>query len=439
MTVHEAVLSGPRQLLLPIILLVLTMQLFLVFASFREGRIRRIRLLYLLHAAVSFVFFFLLMLEITWDRNFPGGTRSLPPLPAAFGRLPAAVIFGYGLLSAFLTAAAVADLIRYRKNHLTADSIKETMDLLPAGIAFAITDGTVVFRNVTMDHLSRMLTGKTLTRLDDFRETVETGEKESAGENRQVTVPGTAAVWQIVSQAMSADGEELVQLTATDITTQAKITRELEAKNAKLRELHMRLDIYNRQAERIIIEQETLTARMAVHNALGNILLESRHYLHDPASIDEAVLLQALKNTNTYLLKEYEEDDTVRDPLTDALEMAEAIGVNVSITGIPPAGEPGRGICAAAVAECATNTVKHADGDCLRVEIIRAGEDTIYTLSGNGIPPDGEIRESGGLRSVRALVEKHRGTMKTESTPCFRLIIRLPAGKDEYPLSQTEK
>ena len=42
------------------------------------------------------------------------------------------------------------------------------------------------------------------------------------------------------------------------------------------------------------------------------------------------MLLQALRNTNTYLLREYEQDDTARDALADAIDMAETIGVEVS-------------------------------------------------------------------------------------------------------------
>ena len=53
-----------------------------------------------------------------------------------------------------------------------------------------------------------------------------------------------------------------------------------------------------------------------------------------------------------------EEDDTDRDPLADALETAEAIGVEVILAGVPPVAEPLRGILAAAVGECSTNTVK---------------------------------------------------------------------------------
>ena len=120
-------------------------------------------------------------------------------------------------------------------------------------------------------------------------------------------------------------------------------------------------------------------------------------------------------------------EDTAWDPLTDVLEIAEAIGVEVGITGIPPEKNPLRAVLAAAVTECATNTVKHADGNRLSVQIRQAEAKTVFILQGNGTPPAGEIRESGGLASLRALVEKHQGIMKISAVPCFQLSITLPS------------
>jgi hypothetical protein len=188
----------------------------------------------------------------------------------------------------------------------------------------------------------------------------------------------------------------------------------------------MRLDIYNKQADRIIVAQELLTARMTVHSEVGNVLLESRQYLRDPSSFDEEKLLQALKNTNTYLLREYEEDDTARDPLADALETAEVIGVDVTITGMIPAKDPFRLILAAAVSECASNTVKHANGDLLSVIIQYADAGILFILQSNGSAPLGPINETGGLLSLRSLVEKEHGTMVTAISPRFTVRILLP-------------
>ena len=423
MTIHEAVFSPARQPLLTVLFLLMTAQMALLFAAFRDGRSRRFRFACLLHFLISFALFYPPMLDICWDINYPNGAAAPPAALSGVVSLPVWTLVLYEALTALILVAALRNLFRYRKQHPTFESVKETMDLLPAGIAFAKPEGTVVFSNLAMNALSRALTGKALIDLSVFR--------QAAGATDPATLlalPDGSAVWQLTSKTLEVDGKPFTQLTATDITEQAAITRELEEKNRKLRDIHLRLDIYNKQADRIVIAQELLTARMAVHSEVGNVLLESRHYLTSPESFDEEKLLQALKNTNTYLLREYEEDDTARDALTDALEMAEAIGVDVLISGQAPAKEPYRSVLAAAINECASNAVKHANGDRLFAAIRNTESELTYILETNGASPKEAVRETGGLLSLRALAEKYGGSMETAVSPCFTLTVRFPQG-----------
>ena len=414
-------------------LLLLIGQMALIIASFRKNRNRRIRALFILHFVIGFFLTYLPMLLLEWGLRYPLEEERLPGIIRSFRDLPVWTLVCYEILSAASLSAAFLELRRFSRDNLTPECVKETMDLLPAGIAFGRPDGTAVFSNVAMNRLSRILTGKGITNLFTFRDVLAGNPVDDDENSLQAELPGGAGVWQITSEYLNAEDEPYIQMTATDITEQAAIAAELSDKNRKLRDLHMRLEIYNRQANRIVIAQELLTARMTVHSEVGSVLLESRHYLKDPNSIDEDMLLQALRNTNTYLLREYEEDDTDRDPLADALETAEAIGVEVILAGVPPVAEPLRGILAAAVGECSTNTVKHADGNQLRVDVRTDGakSSVTFTLQSNGTPPSETIRESGGLLSLRTLVEKHRGTMQVISDPVFRLVLTLPTDLQE--------
>ena len=424
MTIHEALFSTLRQPLLTALYLLLALQLTLFLTSVRDGRSGRIRLFLLLHSLFTFVCLWLTYMDVH-EYNF----RTDVPIPmpdalSAVTLLPVWTLVLYEVLTAVILAAEIREHVHYLKNHPTALSIKETTDMLPAGIAFGREDGTVVFSNLAMNSLSRALTGKELTDLSAFRSAAGV-----TGPETQLTLSAGSAVWQLTKNTLRADDGLYTQLTAANITEQTAITRELEKKNEKLRELHARLEIYNRQAERIIIAQELLTARMTVHSEVGNVLLESRQYMKNPASFDEEKLLQALKNTNTYLLREYEEDDTARDPLTEAVETAEIIGVDVLISGPVPSEEPCRSLLAAAIGECASNTVKHAGGDRLTAEIRSTDTETVCLLRSNGEAPKEPIRESGGLLSLRSLVEKENGSMRTDVSPSFTLEIRIPRTK----------
>ncbi len=413
MTVYEAVYSVWRLPLLGGLFLLLTGQMAAVIAVFRDGRSRRAKLCHLAPFILGAAVIGLSMTVISWENNFPDGIREPPVWLASFRGSPAWTLAPAEVFLAVLLALSCRDIRRYRNEHLTPDSVKQAMDLLPAGIAFAQPDGAVLFRNLVMDRLSVSLTGKLLTDLTAFR---------TAAGTEPVSLEGR--VWQINDR--ETPDSPLSQLTATDITEQAGVVADLEANNRKLKDIRLRLEIYNRQAERIIIAQELLTARMTVHDELGSVLLESRHYMNDPASIDEGLLLQALKNANTYLLREYEKDDTAVDPLADAFSAAEAIGVQVTLSGIPPAEESPRLILAAAIRECAANAVKHAGGDRLEVDARHTGEGSRFTLQSNGKPPAGAIRENGGLLSLRTLAEKQHGVMRIDALPEFRLTIMLP-------------
>ncbi|MBR3334524.1 MAG: hypothetical protein IKG23_09565 [Clostridia bacterium] len=439
MTIREVINSAGQELPMSILFLLITLQMALILAAFRDGRSRRMKCVLLIHFLLSAAVFWVCMSFISWDNNNPDGTKTLYGWLAAVGSFPVLSVAVYEAVTAGILAFVAGETFSYRKSHPTRDSIKETMDLLPVGVAYGRADGTVLFRNLVMDHLSQELTGKLMTDLAAFR--TAAGGAENQG---QITSQGR--VWQTDTRQMASDGDPLLQLTAADITEQAGIVADLESNNKKLKDIHLRLEIYNRQAERIIIAQELLTARMTVHNELGQVLLESRHCLNDPSSIDEELLLQALKNTNTYLLREYEKDDTDVDPLAEAIGMAGAVGVKAVLTGIPPAEGSPRLILAAAIRECATNTAKHAEGDRLAVDVRHTDDTYTFTLRSNGTPPgDGThpgdpVRESGGLASLRKLVENAKGSMRTDSGPEFTVTVSVPQEdpRTKQPISRTD-
>ena len=140
---------------------------------------------------------------ISWEHNTFGGFAALLAYLTAVGALPAWALALAETLLGLPLALAAWDTRRYRDSHLTQNSIKETMDLLPVGIAFARPDGTVVFRNVVMEELSLSLTGSMLFDMDKFR--------AAAGEG-YLSLEGK--VWQL--DAHAHPDSALTELTAPD-------------------------------------------------------------------------------------------------------------------------------------------------------------------------------------------------------------------------------
>ena len=424
MTIWEAMTTLLRELFVGVSMVLLLLLCHLCLALHgvkRFGRATRIALL----AAFANLVLFYFLLDCIFHYREPEKPRTWPAAVDAFGRLPVACLIAAEVLTAAYLILAFRQLSHYRRENLTPLSVKKAIDLLPAGVAFAADEDNVVFANLTMNSISRALTGRVLTNLSPI---LELGEATDNCTFR-LSDPNGAATWQFASDTVEKDGTQYRRLIATDISAQAAINATLQEKHDKLTELNRRLDIYNRNAERIIISQELLNARMQVHNETGHILLASRHYMDHPSAVEEEGLLLALRLTNAHLLNEYESDDTERDALSEAIEMASSIGVKVKLGGIiPESGDP-RTILAAAVSECATNVRKHADGDTLTVTTDEADGSVTMTLTGNGNPVAKPVTESGGLASLRRLTEQSGGSMEITATPDFTLTIRVPAAR----------
>ena len=429
MTIWETMNTGLDELLITFAMLIMLYAGYLCMAFYRLGKKDKNTGISLILFVVYFAAFYM-MLDGKFHYVEPDYyyymdvdyIRTWPKVTTAFCSLPAAVVLVAEIITAIYLFWGTQHRKKLRKESLTRTSVKEAIDLLPAGVAFAKEDGNVVFANLSMNAISHSRTGKNMTDITEYDQNL-------------IYSDGTKT-WQFALENITWRGKPYIQLTANDITEEARINDELKGKNKKLKEIRNRLEIYNRRAEQITISRELLNARRQVHSETGHILLASRHYMEHPDSIDEESFLGTLKLTNMHLLKEYEEDDTEVDQLAEAMEMAKAIAVRVKISGMIPEEGELRDILASAVNECATNTKKHADGDTLIVTTEEKDDTVIFTLTGNGEPPEKDatdfgaapekaIKETGGLASLRTLVENAGGTMEIKADEAFTIIIKM--------------
>ncbi|MBQ8080884.1 MAG: hypothetical protein IJ240_03190 [Clostridia bacterium] len=279
--------------------------------------------------------------------------------------------------------------------------------------------------NLKMDQLCREITGGRLTDTDVFwRELCERGIDQNGS---KLVKMASGEVQLFAKNNITVDGKAYTQIVSSDMTEQHRITEELSEKNARLRDIQIRMKAYQAQASDVVISQEILAARQLVHDEVGHALLAARYYLEHPENVSEPDLLAMMRQTNAMLLREVEQpDDMEHDRYLDALKMAEAIGVSVEQSGETPKVGAAREILGRAIGECAANTAKHAEGDRIFVTIKMIGDGFSFAVTNNGAPPKEPIIETGGLLHLRRTVEKAGGTMNVSSVPTFRLFITLP-------------
>lgn len=305
---------------------------------------------------------------------------------------------------------------------MTPDAIRQTVDLLPEGLCVSAPDGTVRLSNLKMDALCRELTGE---RLSDARKLwthlAQTGEDQ--GGKRLVRTPH-GEVWLFAKDGLAIDGRDYERTSAVNVTERYRITEELREKNTRLQEIQRRMRAAAELSGEMFIKQEEATARSALHNELGQVLLMGRHSIEHPESTDAAMVALMTRQMNRFLLGESETTrPTEEDELGQAIRMAKSIGVTVDVKGAPPKESKPLFLLAAAIRECAANAVKHAEGDRLFVSISENAAGTAVTITNNGKPPKSTIAESGGLLSLRRSVEAAGGQMLVQSLPAFSLTL----------------
>ena len=402
-----------------------------LIALIRSVQARRGRRI-LLAAGLNLLAGFLLFLVLMDCARFSYLTEPDPRYQAfqtALFDLPWGLYAAAEVLSASVLVLLLRDDRRYRRNHLTPDAIRETVNLLPEGLCISAPDGTVLLSNLQMDALYRDLTGGTLSDAVRFREYLEENGEKQGAEILAHTAEG--AVWRFTAKRMTDSGAEYDQLTASDVTAPYRIMEELRDRNEHLQELQRRMKEVSELSGDMFIAQEEAAARTALHNQLGQVLLMGRHTLEHPDSTDAELVRMATLEMSRFLLREAEAPSESRtDRFQQALALAKSIGVQTEISGPLPENPAYRALLAQAVQECAANAVKHAEGDRLLLLPQENEKEWIIRITNNGRPPEKPVTESGGLLSLRRHTEAAGGAMTVESAPAFALVLRLPAHHD---------
>ena len=313
-------------------------------------------------------------------------------------------------------------LLRYRRSHLSRGVIKETLDMLPVGIFFSKEDGTVVLSNLQMDRLCTALTGSSPVDAQTFTDKLEaTGEAQN---NARIVRLSDGSVIMFLREEIVSNGSPYTQMIAFDVTEQYRITEQLKANNKKLIDLQMRMKAYSAMASQLAMTEEILRARVTVHDEMGYLLLSGKYYLDHADTADAENLLELMRYTHNLLMREGEEpDDAKHDGYTQALEVARAIGVEVSVSGEVPGEGAMREILGSAIRECAANTVKHASGDRLSVTLIRNEDRLCAQIIGSRNAPASPVTESGGLLNLRRSVESIGGEMSIICDPAVKVTL----------------
>ena len=364
------------------------------------------------------------------DPDYPGAmafARWVTGLPPA---LAVAVMLVSGVFL-FLCARA---LILKERREITAMSIKEAADSLPSGLCYYLPGGRIVLVNRAMESLCLRLTGRRPVNGEQLRAHLFSGSGRNDGTSDSLEADTLLTLsdytaWSVTDNETVFDGAKLHMLVATDVTELYQKNRSLEQMRRDLDVLNLRLTDYLKEIVSLSTQREMLSARVHLHDELGTDLLMMQQYLRSGGTeAERSAIEKRLRRDISFLNASPSTPD--RDELELLMETALRLNFRILVEGSFPESDPHRHVLVTAVHECFTNTLRHARGDCLRISVEETDNTVTAVLTNNGTQPDGPIRETGGLRTLRVLTEQAGGRMTTSVSPELSITIELP--KEEH-------
>lgn len=334
-----------------------------------------------------------------------------------------AIIFGIEIV-------LFANDSKWRKKHLSDNSIKESMDSMPYGICCYYESGMPRLINQEMHHISQEIFGEMIANAATFWDRLCT---ETLTEKAERVIDYPSPTWvfhdgkvlSFVREKISYEKGFLYEILATDITEEYEKNKKLSIDNERMRSVTNRLRDYSNKVTEITIEKEVLDTKVRIHSEFGQTLVATRRYFaaHD---MDEKELLD-MWNKNIKLLKR-EGNSTSQYDYEILNVNARQLGIAFEVPEAMPQDEEIKGIILTVCNECITNAYKYAACKALELEVTEDEKQYTLRIWNEGDVPKEEIKEKGGLRNLRKIIETKGGTMQVASKPYFCLTITMEKG-----------
>lgn len=344
--------------------------------------------------------------------------------------VPYVVLLVITLLSLWFDTWAVLSETKNRKT-INHSSIQEAFDNLPTGVCFFNDAGLPVLCNLAMQRFSFAVCGKDVQFVTDLENCLLDDFAPNDGVRRdgRVFVLDDGRAWQLEKRVFTHEsGDRYTQYIATNVTDLQKNRMELTKENEQLRMVQADLKKLSANVVTVTREEEILNTKMRVHDEMGKCLVAAQKYLKEDCT-DNIPDSLALAWQRAVSMIKYSNDTQEEDMMLQIRKTCEYMKISFLQTGELPKKESIAYLLTCAVRECVTNAVRYAEATELYVEFSETESEATVTVTNNGIIPEGEIVEGGGLSTLRRRIERAGGRMTVQSFPEFKLSVTVPKGK----------
>ena len=334
-------------------------------------------------------------------------------------------------ISVAILMSVILNETRNRKT-ISHRSIKESFDNLPSGVCYFNEAGLPVLCNRAMHRFSFAVCGKDVQYITDLEGCLSEDFISNTGayKDGNVFILPDKKAWKIEKRSIADEkGNIYTQYVATDVTDLNRNREELMKENEQLRKVRAELKKLSANVVAVTREEEILNTKMHVHDEMGRCLIEAQKYLQEDheESIPDSV---ALSWKRAVSMVKYNNDIPNEDMLSQIRKACESMKLAFIQNGNLPNQEKVAYIFTCAIRECVTNAVRYAKADNLYATFAENENEFTVTVTNDGIKPEKEIVEGGGLSTLRRRVERIGGFMKIYSKPQFVLTVSVPKEKE---------
>lgn len=342
--------------------------------------------------------------------------------------------YGVLLLAELLSLGfCLWSMLSETKNRKTINnsSIKEAFDNLPTGVCFFNENGLPVLCNYAMQSFGFAVCGRDIQFISDLEDCLAEGfvsGTEAKKEGKLFVLPDGRAQ-RLEKRVFEYEGNEYTQFVATDVTDLNKNRVELDEENAQLRRVQADLKSLSANVVAATREEEIFNTKMRVHDEMGKCLVAAQRYLHQDNAEDIPDSLASSWSRAVSMIK-YNNDTPEENMLLQIRKTCEYMKIAFIQSGELPAQENLAYLLTCAVRECVTNAVRYAQAGELYAQFTETGNEVSVTVTNDGVVPEHEIVEGGGLSTLRRRIERAGGTMSVQSFPKFKLTVTVPKGRE---------
>lgn len=304
--------------------------------------------------------------------------------------------------------------------------VKESFDNLPSGICFFYSTGRIILCNRQMYQLYYEMTGQELQIEQDLLHIIKENINLNGvrREEKLFHFPNQS-VWKFAKRNVSLSPfYSCTEYIASNVTELFYKNKVLEENNQAEKEAVEALTHVIDNVTAITREEEILAMKMQLHNSVGACLQAVRKiYQGNCSEKENKQVLQNIENVTDALVGAANQINEV-EPYAELVQVANMLGITIKVDGEIPLFKKTRSLVVYAMRECLINAIRHGNADELYVQI-QKGNTCQVTITNNGTSPDHQIKEGGGLSSLRKKIQESGGSITFQLRPEFTVELEL--------------